>query len=431
MQCPQCNAPLDDDTIFCGNCGKQIAPLQARGATISVKDIRQTNDGQFPRNTSYGTQGTSIPAPGVPPNLGSDSITFQSTPRPPRDNTRRLVLIVALILLVIAGGTIGVVSFLKGGSIPASNAAGFVKFLDSSSSQGKTDALQININGLPTPPSGSQYNAWLVDDQSEHIVRLGILTARGQTFTLNHAGSGTNLLRVGNKLEITLEQGTVNSPTGRVVLTGVFPPKAFVHIRHLLVAFPTTPGGIGLLVGLQRQAQLLNAQAQILQSVVTTHNSLGIQCVTQSMLDIIEGKHGAHYRPLSALCALQNVRNVGDGFGILGNGYLALAASHASLAATQPDATDNIRLHAGHVEIAVTNIKGWVTTVDQDLLALLANPGNTAKVQEIVTLADHSYNGVDTNGDEHVDPVPGEAGAQTAYQHGQLMATLPLQASNS
>jgi hypothetical protein len=431
MQCPQCNSPLDENAVFCGNCGRQIAPLQARGATIPVQETRQPNDGQFPRNTSYGAQGTSIPAPAAPPNLGSNSITFQSTLRPPRSNTRRLVLIVALILLVIAGGTIGVVSFLKSGSILASNATGFVKFLDSPTSQGNTDALQININGLPTLPSGSQYNAWLVDDQSEHIVSLGTLTATGQTFTLDHAGNGTNLLRVGNKLEITLEQGTVNSPTGRVALTGVFPPKAFVHIRHLLVSFPITPGRIGLLVGLQRQAQLLNAQAQILQSVVTSHNSLGIQCVTQSMLDIIEGKHGAHYRPLPALCALQNIRNVGDGFGILSNGYLALAASHASLAATQPDTTDNIRLHAGHLEIAVTNIKGWVTTVDQDLLALLANPGNTAKVQEIVTLADHSYNGVDTNGDEHVDPVPGEAGAQTAYQHGQLMATLPLIPGNS
>src|SRR6266581_1627223 len=225
MQCPQCNSPLDEDAIFCGNCGKQIAPLQARGATISVKETRQTNDGQFPRNTSYGVQGTSIPAPDAPPNLGSNSITFHSTPQPPRGNTRRLVLIVALILLLIAGGTIGIVSFLKGGSIPASNATGFVKFLDSPNSQGNTDALQININGLPTPSSGSRYNAWLVDEQSERIVSLGTLTASGQTFTLDHAGNGTNLLRAGNKLEITLEQGTVNSPTGRVVLTGVFPPK--------------------------------------------------------------------------------------------------------------------------------------------------------------------------------------------------------------
>src|SRR6266700_1007925 len=404
MQCPQCNSPLDDDTIFCGNCGRQIAPLQARGATISVEEARQINDGQFPRNTSYGAQGPVSTTPDTPGSPGSDSVTLLSPSRSPRNSVGRIALIIALILLLVAGATLGV-SLLRGGSVPASNATGQVRFLDGPNSQGNTDALQVTINGLTPPPSGSQYDAWLVNDQSERIVSLGMLTASGQAFTLNHAGNGANLLGAGNKLEITLEQGKVNSPTGRVVLTGVFPPKAFIHIRHLLVAFPTTPGQVGLLVGLQKQAQLLNAQAQILQSVVTSHNTLATQCVALSMIDIIEGMHG--------------------------NGYLALDAAHASLAATQPDTTDNIRLHAGHVEIAVTNIKGWVTTVDQDLLPLLAHPGNTVKVQEIVTLADHSYNGVDINGDEHVDPVPGEAGAQTAYQHGQLMATLPLQASNS
>src|SRR6266704_775323 len=342
MQCPQCNSPLDDDTIFCGNCGRQIAPLQARGATISVEEARQINDGQFPRNTSYGAQGPVSTTPDTPGSPGSDSVTLLSPSRSPRNSVGRI----ALILLLVAGATLGV-SLLRGGSVPASNATGQVRFLDGPNSQGNTDALQATINGLTPPPSGSQYDAWLVNDQSERIVSLGMLTASGQAFTLNHAGNGANLLGAGNKLEITLEQGKVNSPTGRVVLTGVVPPKSFIHLRHVLVAFPTTPGQVGLLVGLQKQAQLLNAQAQILQSVVTSHNTLATQCVALSMIDIIEGKHGAHYQPLSALCALQNVRNVGDGFGILGNGYLALAAAHASLAATQPDTTDNIRLHAG------------------------------------------------------------------------------------
>jgi hypothetical protein len=310
-----------------------------------------------------------------------------------------------------------------------SGATGVVDFLDSQNSQGHTDALRININGLPTPPSGSQYDAWLVNDQSESIVSLGTLTASGQTFTLNHEANGTNLLGLGNKLEITLEQGTVNSPTGEVILVAIFPPKAFIHIRHLLLSFPSTPGKIGLLVGLQSQTQLLDAQALLLQSVVASHNTTGTQCVAQSMIDLIEGTHGSHYSPLPALCALQNVREVDDGFGILGgngyhssNGYLALSAAHASLAATQPDATDNIRLHASQVETAVTNIKGWLTTVDQDVVNLLAQPTDTAKVQEIVTLTDHAYNGINTSG---------EAGARTAYQDGQLMATLSLIPGNS
>ncbi|MGZ3608636.1 MAG: zinc-ribbon domain-containing protein, partial [Ktedonobacteraceae bacterium] len=37
MQCPRCNAKLEDGTVFCGNCGTQITPLQAQGATATYK----------------------------------------------------------------------------------------------------------------------------------------------------------------------------------------------------------------------------------------------------------------------------------------------------------------------------------------------------------------------------------------------------------
>ena len=126
-------------------------------------------------------------------------------------------------------------------------------------------------------------------------------------------------------------------------------------------------------------------------------------------------------------CVFLNITATGDGFGLLGpNSYVGRAAEHASLAATQPDATDNIRKHAGEVEIAINNIKGWVTAIEQDGLNLLTDPKNTTHVQEMVTLSDQAHHGVDIDGDARVDPVPGEAGAIMAYLYGQLMATLPL-----
>lgn len=76
--------------------------------------------------------------------------------------------------------------------------------------------------------------------------------------------------------------------------------------------------------------------------------------------------------------------------------------------------------------IALSNAKGWVTTIEQDALQLLKNPSDLTKVQEIATLADDAYHGVDANGDGQIDPVAGEAGVLTAYLQGQLMATLSL-----
>ena len=150
--------------------------------------------------------------------------------------------------------------------------------------------------------------------------------------------------------------------------------------------------------------------------------------MAQSIIDISEGLQGANYHPLSASCIAHTTSQAGDGFGILGvggSGYVATAAAHAGLAATQTDSTDNIRLHAHHVEIATDNIKGWVTTIDQDAQKLLTNPADTAAVSEIVAFSDHAFQGI-AGPDGQVNPVPGEAGAVTAYLHGQFMAILPL-----
>jgi hypothetical protein len=187
-----------------------------------------------------------------------------------------------------------------------------------------------------------------------------------------------------------------------------------------------TPDKIGLLMGLLQQTHLLNIQASVLQSVTASHSTVAIECVTQSMLDIIDGTHGPHYQPLTETCTQQNVITTGDGFGLLGKGYVSGAEQHASLALSQPDATSVMRQHAALMDIGLSNINSWSTTIENDLLYLRAHPTNLGSIQEITTLADDAYHGVDTNGDGQIDPVVGEAGTLTVYLQGQLMATLSL-----
>src|SRR6185503_14088768 len=50
-------------------------------------------------------------------------------------------------------------------------------------------------------------------------------------------------------------------------------------------------------------------------------------------------------------------------------------------------------------------------------------------VLKILALTQQTIQGVDTNLDEQVGPIPGEGGVITAYQHAQLMAGVPLAAS--
>jgi hypothetical protein len=343
-----------------------------------------------------------------------------------------------MILLVIVIGSIGTVALIKNHtpsqstqtntSVAGSNSNGTVSFSDNQNGSGHSNVVVVDARGLAAPPTGSQYNAWIVDTNSERTTGLGTLTLnKDGTYVVKFPGDQQNVLSLGNKVEVTLEKGTATVPTGQILLSATFPPKAFVHIKHLLVSFPNTPGKIGLLVGLVDQAQKLSSASQLLQSIVGSQNTVAIGCAAQSIIDIAEGTQGPHYQPLAGQCASQNITEVGDGYGLLGTGgYIANGKAHASLAATQSDTTISIRVHAGHVAICLENMKGWITTIDQDALAMINNPSDTAKVQEIVTLANHALNGVDTNGDESIDPVPGEGGAVTAYFHGQLMAGLVL-----
>lgn len=359
--------------------------------------------------------------------------------------------IYAALLLVLLLATFGAGWWLRsalgagGASHAATSApvtggplAGQVSFVDAGSggALGTSDGLTAVARGLPAPAAGSQYMAWLVDAQSGKALALGALAAQGGQYVLRYPGGGAaagNLLAftLRPKLEITAEHGAAQQPAGRVVLAGTIPPDAFQHVRHLLVSWDTTPGKIGFLVGLLDQTRLLAQQAFILRSQASSGDGFAIKCVAQTLVDIIQGAHGPNAQPIPSYCDVEDVAVTGDGYGILGNeGYLIGVSDHAALAAAQPDATAAIRAHAGTIEIAAADIKGWVTTINQDVVALVNNPNDTSKAQEIATLADYAYHGVDTDGDGQINPVRGEAGALSAYQQGQLLASVALSTSS-
>ena len=90
---------------------------------------------------------------------------------------------------------------------------------------------------------------------------------------------------------------------------------------------------------------------------------------------------------------------------------------------------DLIKLHAGHVEIVGENVRGWAGDIRERALRVLAAPGIAemqADVTEILASAQRLVNGIDLDLDEQIEPVAGEGGVLTAYQHAQLMAGTPL-----
>jgi hypothetical protein len=464
MFCPGCKTLCDEDAIFCGDCGRQIAPLRARGATVA-EPVGNLQASELKHNTAYRSAIPRRPAIQMPALVPQSSFSpppfrMAQTPVPVRpdeqprsaapasesgpilpahDQNRYLIrniFISFLLILLVAGASAGLMTLAhnKGNNANANSvitggASGLVSFSDSQNGQGLTNALILKISGLGVPPKNLHYYGWIVDAASEKTLALGVLVAQGKNFGLAFADKN-NLLAAGNEVEVTQEQGSPMFPTGEVVLSGTLPPLALIHIRHLLVHFDTTPGKIGLLVGLRNQTRLLNTEAELLKSFANADPDK-IGCMAQSIVNVIEGKSGRNAQPLADVCATFNVTDGSDGFGLLnpGNpnaGYIVLSAEHASLAATQSDSTNVIRMHAQHVQAATTNLRKWITTLDKDARQLVAHPNNTTLIPEIATLAEHALNGVDIDDDGQVDPVVGEAGAIIAYNEGQMMAQLTL-----
>src|SRR5258708_37120697 len=117
LQCQNCNARLGDNAVFCGNCGRQVAPLQARGATVGYNKGAGMNDDA----TIQSIENLPRPGPNVQTTKARNYAAAPDTPQagtlysPPPANSRRvptarIALIAALVILVIAGGTIAAVA---------------------------------------------------------------------------------------------------------------------------------------------------------------------------------------------------------------------------------------------------------------------------------------------------------------------------------
>src|ERR1051326_1433010 len=203
----------------------------------------------------------------------------------PGSGIGRVALIAALVLVVIAGLSAGAVAIIRntnfvgitppssnntashsapGNSAQATNSNGVVNFIDAPGGSGHSNEITISINGLQTPPSGSQYDAWFIDSSTKHVIALGALALKNSAYTLTYSNNGANLIGLGDEVEVTLEHGAATQPAQNALLSAAFPAQAFVYVRHLDYSYTTTPGHVGLLVGLIEQAKLLNTVTHVL-----------------------------------------------------------------------------------------------------------------------------------------------------------------------
>jgi plastocyanin len=287
----------------------------------------------------------------------------------------------------------------------------------------RNDALFVSTEDLPNLPAGQEYSVWL--SGADGVLPLGNL-APGAAARLDLtfvAPDQQNLLAGYDSISIGR---SVNEP----ILTGSLPEKALVHVRHVLVGISVTPNEIGFGLGLRKETEEMLRHAQFLVEAMDEGNLPLEKLHAEHLINLIEGASGEHFGDLNGN---GKVDNPGDGYGVLEggdkDGYVTGMREHAKLAASAADATDEIKLHAGHVQVTGENTRTRTSEIRDRALEILKarNVASTRlDAQKTLSLAHQTIQGVDVNGDELVAPVPGEGGVTVAYQHAQMMASIAL-----
>jgi len=315
--------------------------------------------------------------------------------------------------------------------VPPGHPLALLRFQDGAA---LVDEVTVTAMGLPLPPQGQQYEAWLVGQSTESRRSIGVLAldteGKGQLSFVDE--QGRNLLERYDTLELTLEPAPDSNPnpSDSIAYRLTLPADALLHVRHLLVAFPATPANNGLVTGLLKASTQLDALAQDMLAAQANGDAAALRRDAESMLNLLVGGQSEDHRDWDNDGA---ILDPGDGFGLLLNGdspgYIEGSTDHAGYAASAPDATQNMIVHGAHVEVCAQNLEQWspqLRDLLKQILQAQVGPESEPLVRQAVALADEILEGTDLNGNEQIEPLPGEGGARTAYQHAYYMADITI-----
>lgn len=178
------------------------------------------------------------------------------------------------------------------------------------------------------------------------------------------------------------------------------------HIGHVTTTYVDTPDKVGLLVVAFAEAQVASQHATL-----ATRNTTDLAAMQM---------HAGHV--LYALDPSIVQTGPGKGFGL--RKAAGGVAQHIELAAKEPTASGNVKIHSAHIASAAR-----ATLARMDQAVSLANQIRSATdakaaaslLGQLVSVCNQLLNGADTNADGRVDWGNGEGGLQQAQEHVTLM----------
>ncbi|HET9909999.1 MAG TPA: protein kinase [Anaerolineales bacterium] len=311
---------------------------------------------------------------------------------------------------------------------------GLLRFQDGTASG---DQVTISTASMPAPPQGSQYEAWLIADDGEQRVSIGTLSFdpenRGTLLFVD--SNGQNLIGKYHALEITIEPSPDNNPinSSDIAFSVTLPRNGFTHVRHLLFSYGATPNQVSLIHGLDATTRGINLSAEEMLTAFESGDEANVRLQAEEILNAIIGNQDPNYKDWNND---GDIDDESDGFGLLLNGenegYIQGTISHAGFAAEANDATENMRIHGQHVQIAGNNIAVWTPQLRDQLTSIISAPFDSSMeglIRQAVSITNQIQNGIDINGNENIEPIEGEGGVNTAYEHAYYMADMSIFAS--
>ncbi|HEV2583388.1 MAG TPA: serine/threonine-protein kinase [Ktedonobacteraceae bacterium] len=399
-------------------------------------------------------------------------VQFDTMPSREANNRQRKRLpgpryTIALIILLLATlSTIGAALLFSQNKPPgaADQLVGHAFFLNSGqinadTAQGINDELQIDLSGIPDPPAGKSYFAWLLVDRSvsESLpVLLGTLRIdQGNVHFLYHGdGQHSNLLATTSRFLVTLDD--TQHPTSNPLLdtstwryyaeipsipspTDALHFSMLNHLRHLLVESPELQiRGLhgGLAFWLARNISTISASANDARDAWHNQDTKTIHTRLVQILDLLDGVLFARSdlppgTPLLAdahsvqIPLLGPAPNAPDppGYAYSGEvppGYVYLISEHMSGAIQSPQTTPDQKQLAIKINTGLDSVKSLLAQIHQDAIALLKmdnsqllQPASLSQLDNLAIEAQIAYTG-------QLSPSTGQSESGALWIYGNL-----------
>lgn len=341
---------------------------------------------------------------------GTPSITASATPPPPTVTLTRTNTPPPLVLL----GRTGVLEFQNASMI--------------------VDQATLVAEALLAPPEGSQYEVWLTNEDGRLSLGILVLDENGKGELIFKQPEGVNLISLYDSVELTMEPNPDDDPrsSGLVAYSFTLPEAGLTHVRYVLSSFPSTPEKKALIQGLYSNIDIIHDLAQEMQKASDDNVQTTVSLNAEAILNIIVGDQSPNHKDWNND---GQIDDPGDGFGLVLNGrnpgYLEAVYMEADTIVTSAGASQPMVTHGEGLKTCVQNLAQWTPELQKVMNAILEAPAEnnvTQLVADAVALTEKMLNGIDLDSNGTVAPLPGEGGAQTAYDQAYHMADMPLRA---